>query len=69
MKACKDFKPFVTNKDVCDHWMIQGPGFGPLSPDIYHPTEKWAPYCRKGLACPTCGQRPERLDQESDSDE
>ena len=61
MKACKDFKPFVTNKDICAYW---------LHPDPDAPfDDQFFPLCEKGLACPTYGQRPERLDQESDSDE
>lgn len=66
MRACKDFKPFVTNVDLCDHWirMASVPD-GDGSHAIF-PTD---PFCRKGLACPSLGRRPERLDQESDSED
>ena len=61
MKACKEFHPFVTNKDVCAHWVH--------SADEPDPMKQFFPFCDKGLACPTLGQRPERLDQESDTED
>jgi len=64
MKACGDFKPFVTNVDVCDHYNSR------YAPDFRGDPEPIKAVCRKGHdKCPTGGLRPERLDQESDSEE
>lgn len=66
MKACKDFRPMPTNKDVCERWGV--PHMGAVR-NKSTPQMKLIPKCRLDFVCPTNGQRPERLDQESDSEE
>ena len=65
MKACKDFKPFILNKDICTHWIIVASVPGPDGGTCILPC---VPHCSQGLECPHNGQRPERLDQESDGE-
>ena len=64
-RSCKDYRPFVLNKDICESWMRPYPDFL----GDREPTTQFLPHCRKGLDCLTAGQRPERADQESDSEE
>jgi hypothetical protein len=65
-RACKDFKPFVTNKDICAHWITVASVPGPDGSMTVYPC---VPYCSLKTDCPHLGHRPERLDQESDSEE
>lgn len=82
VRACKEFKPIVTNPDVCRFWERHIWDRMPIrsSPDQHFlhysdrdflgdPEPVPPAKCKRGLECPTAGQRPERLDQESDSEE
>ena len=64
-RACKDYRPFVLNKDLCESWMRPYPDFlGDGNPPL-----NFCPIAARAWIALTAGQRPERADQESDSEE